>query len=81
MKVELVLDAGQAPAPPTLSQRVAPGPAGKPKTEKKPVNGVASKRKALLRRKTRVKKGPANAADLDAQMEDYNAASAAPVEA
>ncbi|KAG8849128.1 hypothetical protein FRB96_000914 [Tulasnella sp. 330] len=81
MKVELVLDAGQAPALPTLSQRVAPGPAGKADTEKKPANGtVAAKKKALLRRKTRVKKGPANAADLDAQMEDYNAA-AVPTEA
>lgn len=32
MKVELVLDAGQAPVPPTLSQRVAPTAAGKART-------------------------------------------------
>ncbi|KAG9025609.1 hypothetical protein FRB95_009972 [Tulasnella sp. JGI-2019a] len=78
MKVELVLDAGQAPAPPTLSQRVAPSAATKAKMEKKPV--VVAKKRVLTRRKPRVKKGPANAADLDAQMEDYNAA-AAPAEA
>jgi len=79
MKVELVLQAGQAPAPPTLAERVAPAVAtGSAAPKKSPKVAVAAKKQALKRRtrKPRAKAVPVTAADLDAQMEDYNAAGA-----
>ncbi|KAG8887193.1 hypothetical protein FRB99_004307 [Tulasnella sp. 403] len=78
MKVEMVLQPGQAPAPPTLSQRVAPAAkapaaAAPKKAAAKPV--VAKKRQALRRKAPKKSKpAPVTAADLDAQMEDYTAA-------
>ncbi|KAG9009035.1 hypothetical protein FRB90_008614 [Tulasnella sp. 427] len=83
MKVELVLQAGQAPAPATLSQRVAPAPAASAGKAAAPAAKKAgttlAKKKATLRAKRapRQKKKPVTAADLDAQMEDYTAAGAA----
>ncbi|KAG8891235.1 hypothetical protein FRC01_014819 [Tulasnella sp. 417] len=82
MKVELVLQPGQAPAPTTLSQRVAPAPAQAAKAAApaaKKVGSSIAKKKATLKKKRspRQKKEPVTAADLDAQMEDYTAAGAA----
>ncbi|KAF7504518.1 hypothetical protein GJ744_002138 [Endocarpon pusillum] len=78
MKIEVIVDASNAPAPPTvksLGERVAANPKAQPRsaTSTKATNGAGKKAatKAKKRGKNATRSKPKTAEELDAEMTDY----------
>ncbi|KAF7316367.1 RRM domain-containing protein [Mycena indigotica] len=83
MKIEIVMDPGKAPAP-SLASRVAPAPAAKgaaTAVRTPSTRGRGARRGRGGARPPKAERTPKTAADLDAEMEDYTAATTAPAAA